>query len=92
MKVKEITAVALAGALAAAVGSLALTAPAAAQDQEKCYGIAKAGQNDCAAGAHSCAGHSTVDYDPASFKLVPAGTCADMDVEGHMGSLKPMES
>ena len=34
---------------------------------EECYGVALAGQNDCAAGAHSCAGTSTVDYDPASF-------------------------
>ena len=46
---------------------------------EECYGVALAGQNDCAAGAHSCAGTSTVDYDPASFKLVPKGTCTDDD-------------
>ena len=64
---------------------MTLSAPAQAQDQEQCYGIAKAGENDCKAGAHDCAGHSTVDYDPASFKLVPAGTCEDMEVEGHIG-------
>jgi len=92
MKVSEITAVALAGALTAAIGSLALSAPAAAQDTEKCYGISMAGENDCAAGAHDCAGMSKVDYDPASFKLVPTGTCKGMDVNGHMGSLEPMES
>jgi uncharacterized membrane protein len=92
MKAREFTAVALAGAMATAIGSLAFTAPAAAQDTEQCYGIAKAGENDCKAGAHDCAGMSTVDYDPASFKLVPKGTCESMDVEGHMGMLEPMES
>jgi uncharacterized membrane protein len=91
MKVREFTAVALAGAMATAVGGLVLSAPAAAQDTEMCYGIAKAGENDCKAGAHDCAGMSTVDYDPASFKLVPKGTCTAMDVDGHMGSLEPME-
>lgn len=92
MKAREITAVALAGAMATALGSLAFTAPASAQDMEKCYGVAKAGENDCKAGAHDCAGMSTVDYDPQSFKEVPAGTCEDMEVEGHMGMLEPMES
>lgn len=43
--------------------------------QDKCYGVAKAGQNDCAAGKHSCAGQSTVDNDPASWKYVAKGTC-----------------
>jgi uncharacterized membrane protein len=92
MKARELTAAALAGALATALGSLAFNAPAFAQDTEMCYGIAKAGENDCKAGAHDCKGHSTVDYDPASFKLVPKGTCVSMEVEGHMGSLEPMES
>lgn len=92
MKAREFTAVALAGAMATALGSVTLTAPAFSQEMEKCYGIAKAGENDCAAGAHDCKGMSTVDYDPASFKEVPAGTCEDMEVDGHMGSLEPMES
>jgi uncharacterized membrane protein len=90
MKAREFTAVALAGALATALGSLAFSAAASAQDTEQCYGIAKAGQNDCKAGAHDCAGMSTVDYDPKSFKLVAKGTCKDMNVEGHMGTLEPM--
>jgi uncharacterized membrane protein len=42
---------------------------------EKCYGVAARGKNDCAAGAHSCAGQATRDRDPASFILVPAGDC-----------------
>jgi len=90
MKAREITAIALAGAFATALGSLTYSAAASAQDTENCYGIAKAGENDCKAGAHDCKGLSTVDYDAKSFKLVAKGTCKTMDVEGHMGTLEPM--
>ena len=43
---------------------------------EKCYGIAKASKNDCAAGAHSCAGQATKNNDKASFVYLPKGACA----------------
>jgi uncharacterized membrane protein len=43
---------------------------------EKCYGIAKAGRNDCAAGAHSCAGQATRPMDKASFVYLPKGACS----------------
>ncbi len=45
--------------------------------KEKCYGIAKAGQNDCAtaSGSHSCAGQAKMDKDPAEWKYVAKGTC-----------------
>ncbi len=43
---------------------------------EKCYGIAKAGQNDCQTATHSCAGTSTADLQGDSWIYVPAGTCA----------------
>jgi uncharacterized membrane protein len=69
-------------AIAAAVGSLlALShAPAHAGDKakEKCYGVAKAGQNDCAANGHSCAGQSKADNDPTEWKYVPKGECEKM--------------
>jgi len=42
---------------------------------EKCYGINTAGKNDCAEGAHSCAGQSTQARDSKSFVLLPAGDC-----------------
>ncbi len=43
---------------------------------EKCYGIAKAGANDCAStGSNSCAGTSRVDADPAAWVYVPQGYC-----------------
>ena len=52
------------------------SAPAKAA-KEKCYGIAKAGQNDCASsnGAHSCAGQAKKDMDPTEWKYVAKGTC-----------------
>ena len=87
----------LASALATALTSLASAAPlskaegeaAVAAKKEKCYGVALKGQNDCGAGSHSCAGMSTVDYDPASFKLVAKGTCTTMETPNGMGMLEP---
>jgi len=42
---------------------------------EKCYGVAKAGQNDCGTARHSCAGKAARDNDPMEWKVVPRGTC-----------------
>ena len=57
---------------------------------EKCYGVAKAGKNDCAAGpGTSCAGSSTKDYQGNSWKRVPAGTCLNIKTPHGMGSLTP---
>lgn len=57
---------------------------------EKCYGVAKAGQNDCKAGAGTtCAGTSKVNYDGKAFKEVPVGTCVTMKTPKGMGSLTP---
>ena len=72
---------AMIAATAAAVMSMSMIAvPAAAQEKEKCFGIAKAGQNDCAStsGAHSCAGQSKVDMDKTEWKYVAKGTCKSM--------------
>ena len=68
--------------------STASGAPAAPQPtKDKCYGIAKAGQNDCASGKHACAGQSSVDNDPLSWKYVDKGTCEKMG-----GSMSPPKS
>ena len=72
---------AMIAAAAASLMSLALvSAPAAAQEKEKCYGIAKAGQNDCAnlSGTHSCAGQSKVSDNMDEWKYVAKGTSKDM--------------
>ena len=63
------------GLLAFGIGSASAQMGYPQQEHEKCYGVAKAGQNDCAAGKHACAGKSTVDNDPASWKYVAKGTC-----------------
>lgn len=49
----------------------------ASVEKEKCYGIAKAGQNDCAtaSGSHSCAGQAKTDKDVHEWKYVAKGTC-----------------
>lgn len=83
----KIVTLALASSLASVLAAAAT--PAAAADTEKCFGIAMKGQNDCAAGKHNCAGHSMTDYDPASFKLVPKGTCVSMKTPDGMGMLEP---
>lgn len=74
MTVKNLT-------IAAAVGSLltmgAVTASAAndAGAKEKCFGVAKAGKNDCGSNSHACAGRATRDNDPTDWKFVPQGQC-----------------
>lgn len=67
----------LSSALATAL-ALGAAMPAAANDKEKCYGIAKAGKNDCAnaSGTHSCAGQAKTDNAPDEWKYVAKGTCA----------------
>lgn len=72
----------------AAVVSIGMTtaiqAQALSMDKlEKCYGIAKAGKNDCAAKGHACAGAAKVDNDPQEWVLVEKGTCTKLG-----GSLK----
>lgn len=71
---KLLLSAALAGVMAAGV---ATTAMAADPSKEKCYGIAKAGKNDCAAtnGSHSCAGQAKTDNDVNEWKYVAKGTC-----------------
>jgi uncharacterized membrane protein len=71
-----------------AVGAGALTAPAQAADkadQEKCYGVAKAGKNDCAGTAHACAGQAKTSGDANEFISLPKGTCERLSG----GSLAP---
>jgi|GEM_PF-527973 len=79
MNRRQMTTQSLAAMLTGAVMASAL--PVAAADgparMEKCYGIAKAGENGCAhaKGLHSCAGQSGVSFDGGDWKLVKAGDC-----------------
>lgn len=85
--------------LAGALSLAALTSQARADTsvpsnagKEKCFGIALAGQNDCAAGpGTSCAGTSRIDYQGNAWTLVPAGTCTSIDTPQGKGSLSAIK-
>ncbi len=95
-----LSSLALAGAFATALASVAMAGPltdaegkaATAAGKVKCYGVALKGQNDCAAGpGTSCQGTSTVDFQGNSWKFVQGGTCESIEVPGGKhGSLKPL--
>jgi len=66
----------LAAAITGVMAMTAIQTAAAADDStEKCYGVAKAGKNDCATASHSCAGSSKKDNDPAEWKKMPQAEC-----------------
>ena len=77
---------------ASLLGALAAVPAHAETKNEKCYGVALKGANDCAAGAGTtCAGTSAKDYQGNSWKFVPAGTCASIKLPGDRnGSLTPL--
>ncbi|NDR56363.1 DUF2282 domain-containing protein [Pseudoruegeria sp. M32A2M] len=91
---KNVKALALIGAVAAAVSATSMATTAAADNhKEKCFGVSMAGKNDCAAGpGTTCAGTSTVDYQGNAWTLVDAGTCDKMELpDGRMGSLEALD-
>lgn len=78
-----------AAADATSVEGKVAAAPAEKGDKEKCYGIAKAGKNDCAAGpGTSCAGTSTTDYQGNAWSYVDKGTCLTIETPNGKGSLE----
>ncbi|WP_296762482.1 DUF2282 domain-containing protein [Sediminimonas sp.] len=93
---KHMTTLAVAGAFATALA--AHGTDARAQAKEKCFGVALAGQNDCAAGpGTTCAGTSTVDFQGNAWKMVDAGTCLEIDLPDmadgspREGALEPLK-
>ena len=73
---KRLIETAIAGVIA--LGSAGLATHVAAADagaKEKCYGVAKAAKNDCAANGHACAGQAKDDGNTSEWLYVPAGTC-----------------
>ena len=61
------------------LGAAAFATPTLAADKvemEKCYGVVKAGKNDCAGAAHACAGQAKADSGAKEFVELPKGTCA----------------
>jgi len=86
MSVKSISKASLLAAAMTVALSTAAVQEANAAEMEKCYGVAKAGMNDCKTANSSCAGTSKMDDQKDAFVAVPAGTCAK--ITG--GTLKPM--
>jgi uncharacterized membrane protein len=87
MKKTHATLTAISGLLA--LGAATFAAPVFAADKpemEKCYGVAKAGKNDCAGAAHACQGQSKESGSSKDFVAVPKGTCERLA----NGSLKAM--
>ena len=79
-KRQALIAAALASVCAVSVTASANPSASAKADKaekEKCYGVAKAGQNDCASanGSHACSGHAKTDKDSNEWKYVAKGTC-----------------
>ena len=67
---------AIASVLALGVATANAEGPAKqGANTEKCYGVAKAGQNDCGTAKHACAGTAKADNMPDDWKYVPSGTC-----------------
>jgi len=63
-----------------ALGALSAHAADDTKGKEKCFGIAKSGQNDCAnlSGSHSCAGQASADNGTDDWKYVAKGTCKSL--------------
>lgn len=72
---KSTTQTVLATAIALTFIGGSTSAFAAKDDMEKCYGIVKAGKNDCKTATNSCVGHAEKDGDANAFLVVPKGTC-----------------
>jgi len=81
MNQRQLLSSALASVLALGLAQSASAHDAAApKGKEKCYGVAKAGENSCAnlSGTHACAGEATKDKSIEDWKLVAKGTCAKL--------------
>lgn len=76
-----------AAAVTTAIAVASMGQAQAADEKEKCYGVSKAGKNDCQTPTSSCAGTSKMDREGHAFILVPKGTCEK--IAG--GSMAPMK-
>ncbi len=85
LRITRIIISAITGIVAITVNGSAIAAAESNQANEKCYGIVKAGMNDCATSTQSCAGSSTKDSQPDAFIFLPKGLCSK--IVG--GTLKP---
>ncbi|WP_394128202.1 DUF2282 domain-containing protein [Vibrio hepatarius] len=78
MKKSNLAVTAAVTSLIAFGGAVLTAAPAVAAEKEKCYGVAKAGKNDCATKTSSCAGTAKEDNQTDAFVVVPKGLCGKL--------------
>jgi uncharacterized membrane protein len=91
MKIRPFASLGAAVAVVSTAGHAAAAADTSAK--EKCYGIALAGKNDCAAGAGTtCAGTSRRDFQGNAWKYVAKGTCTAIKTPKGNGSLTPKKA
>lgn len=74
LNIKTVVSGAVTTALAMGLAT-ASTSVMAEGDMEKCYGVVKAGKNDCGTSAHACAGQASKDSDASEWVYLPKGTC-----------------
>lgn len=77
MKHYHLLSAALGSVLALGLAGGSASAAEKKMEMEKCFGVAKAGKNDCASNksVHACAGQAIKDGDAMDFVAVPKGTC-----------------
>ncbi len=78
MKKSNVAVTAAITGLIALGGTMLTAAPALAAEKEKCYGVSKAGKNDCATKTSSCAGTAKEDNQSDAFVVVPKGLCGKL--------------
>lgn len=78
MKKSNLAVTATIASLVALGGTMLTAAPALAAEKEKCYGVSKAGKNDCATKTSSCAGTAKEDNQSDAFVVVPKGLCGKL--------------
>ncbi|MDR9827755.1 DUF2282 domain-containing protein [Vibrio sp. FNV 38] len=78
MKKSNLAVTAAVTGLIALGGTMLTAAPAVAAEKEKCYGVSKAGKNDCATKSSSCAGTAKEDNQSDAFVVVPKGLCGKL--------------
>ncbi|MBD1566611.1 DUF2282 domain-containing protein [Vibrio sp. SA48] len=78
MKKSNLAVTAAVTSLLALGGTMLTSAPAFAAEKEKCYGVAKAGKNDCATKTSSCAGTAKEDHQKDAFVVLPKGLCGKL--------------
>jgi len=89
MNFKNVTIAAAIGSLLA-VGAANADQDAGKDDKVMCYGVAKAGKNDCATASHSCAGSAKKDNDPTEWKYLPRAECEKAGGKVGSADKKPM--